>query len=95
MVAIPRGAERVTLRLQLETDDYKIFWVALRDLATARVVWRSGDLVSEGNPGERIVTFTAPADVFASQRYSVDLTAMSPTGSPELIAYYPIRVGLE
>ena len=94
-IPLPRGAEQVILRLQVESDDYTTFWAALRDPPAARIVWRSPDLQSEATGSVRTVSFTLPAGSLLDQRYSVELTGVARGGATELVGVYPIRVVLE
>jgi hypothetical protein len=94
-VALARGTEHVTLRLQVESDDYSTFWAALRDLSTTGIVWRSGDLPAEASASDRIVTVTVPASSLFAQRYSIELSGVGRGGSTELVGHYLIRVVLE
>jgi hypothetical protein len=94
-VLLPRSTEQATLRLQVESDAYAVFWAALRDPATARIVWRSGDLPAEVSASDRIVSVTMPVSLLLAQRYSVELSGVTRGGSSELVGHYPIRVVLE
>jgi hypothetical protein len=94
-VSIPRGTGQVSLRLQVESDEYATFWAAVRDPVTTRHVWRSRDLAAEASGGDRIVTFTVPVETLLSQRYSVELFAVTAGGSAELVVQYPVRVVLD
>lgn len=95
VVSIPKGTEQVTLRLQLESDAHESVWAAVREAASARILWRSPDLAAEGRGRERTVTVFVPASTFRPQLYSLDVTGLSASGSPELLAQYPFRVVLE
>jgi hypothetical protein len=92
--SVPRGTEQVTLRLQVESDNYTNFWAALRDLATTRIVWRSGDLPAEASGSDRIVTFTLPVSALVAQPYAVELFGVA-RGSAEPVGHYLIHVVLE
>jgi hypothetical protein len=95
IISIPQGTGQVTLRLQVESDAYRGFWAAVRDLATTRIVWRSGDLTAASSAGEQIVTFTIPANSLDAQRYSVELSGIGQDGATELVGHYILRVVLE
>jgi hypothetical protein len=95
IISIPQGTGQVMLRLQVESDSYTAFWAALRDPATARIVWRSADLTAASSAGEQIVTLTIPASAFRAQRYSVELTGMAADGATEVIGHYTVQVVLE
>lgn len=94
-ISIPNGTEVLELRLQTEADAHGTFWAALRDPATTRAIWRSGDLAPEVTGMERIVTATIPVKLLATQRYIVELSGIDRTGRMELIGHYAIRVVLE
>jgi len=91
-VSIPRGTGQVSLRLQVESDEYATFWAAVKDPVTTRIVWRSGDLGADPSGGNRTVTLTLHVDMLVSQRYIIELFAITAGGSPELLVQYPVRV---
>ena len=94
-ISVPSGTGTLELRLQTEADGFETFWAALKDPATARTVWRSGDLPPEVTSAERIVPVTIPVELLATQRYIVELSGTDRTGRTELIGHYVIRVVLE
>jgi hypothetical protein len=94
-LVIPRGTDRLALRLPVESDGYERFWVALKDPATGRAVWRSEDVQPASSAGDRSLTVTVPASVFAAQRYTVELVAPGRTGVSEIVASYAVRIMLE
>lgn len=95
ILSMPKATEQVQLRLQLESDSHAIFWAALREIGSSRIVWRSPDLSAAGTGSERTVTLVVPASIFSAQLYAVELTGASSTGSADLLAHYPVRVVLE
>ena len=94
-ISLPRGADQVTWHLQVESDAYSIFWAALRDLATSRIVWRSGDLAAETSGSDRVVTVAIPASALVNERYAIELSAIDSRGSAELVGHYVVRLVLE
>ena len=95
-VAVPRGTDRVTLRLQLETDEFPWYQVALKDPITNRVLWRGGYLLRakpEGN--SKAVSVSLSAKLFKPQNYIMEVSGVSRSGAPELISGYPVKIVLE
>ena len=94
-IGLPRGTEQVRWRLQLESDAHATFWAALRDLATSRIVWRTGDLAAETSGVDRVVTLTVPASVLVNERYMIELSGIDERGSAELVGHYAVRLVLQ
>jgi hypothetical protein len=94
-LAVPKRAEQVVLRLQIETNEYATFWAALRNPDTGGIVWRTPDVPSEPGAGDRTVSITIPVSSLHAQRYAVELSGISRSGPEELIGTYVIRVVLE
>ena len=94
-IAVPRRAEHVVLRLQVEVAGYARFWTALRDVENDRIVWRSADLSSEATGADRIVSLTVPVSALRTQRYAIELSGVGARGAAELVAEYSVRVVLE
>lgn len=95
VVSMAPGITDVTLRLVVETDEYRAFWAAMKDSATSDARWRSPDLTARTEGNDRVVTVSVPAAVFEPRRYLVELSGIAPDGQVELIAQYPVRVVLE
>lgn len=94
-ISIPRGSRDVVLRLTVESDAYRNFWVAVRDPSANRAIWRSADLSSAPDGANQIVTLTIPVASLRPGRWLAELSAVLPDSSVELIANYPIRIVLE
>ena len=87
-LSIPKGTELVSLRLPVEDGAYDVFWAALKDLSTSRVVWRSDDIRAAARDGDRLVTVTIPMSSLAAQRYSVELVGVNRSGLSEVVTNY-------
>ena len=94
-IALPRGTEQVRWRLQVESDAYATFWAALKDLATSRIVWRTGDLAAETIGSDRVVTLTVPASALVNERYVIELSGIDERGSAEPVGHYAVRLVLQ
>jgi hypothetical protein len=90
-VSIPPATDRVTLRLQLESDDFPIYRAALKDPASGQTVWSGGDLKARSEGQKRIVSLSVPATVLKQQNYSVELTGVPEQGASEILSSYVFK----
>src|SRR5262245_44284632 len=60
-IAVPRGADALTLRLPIEADDFRLYRATLKDPANNTSLWRSGILTPTTADGTKIVDLTVPA----------------------------------
>jgi len=81
-IAIPRGAAAIALRMEPEADEFARYRASLKELASDRVVWRSGELTPKPSGGAKIVEATVPSALLTPQRYVVELAGMPARGAP-------------
>jgi hypothetical protein len=94
-IVIPRSAEMVNLRLQLDADDFSSYRAVLTEAATSRVVWQSGNLRATPESRTRSISFALPARLLQPGTYGVNVTGLSAGGASESIASYAFRVVIE
>lgn len=92
-ILVPPGTHRAVFYLELESDDFKEYRSALRDLATNQIVWRSDKLTPRyhGNDG-RAVTVSFSSVLLKRGNYTLELTGTGPAGAEEFVASYTFRV---
>ena len=90
-ITLPATAESVTLRAELEMDDFPRYRAILKDPASDRVLWRSSPLTVESQGAARVVPVMIPARHFATQRYFLELEGVTDAGAAEPIATYAFR----
>ena len=90
---IAKGTELVALTLKMETNDFPVYKVALKNPGTDEVVWRSENI----NPDASTDSILAglPVSVLKSQNYLVELYGVPASGGSEIIGGYPFRVVME
>jgi hypothetical protein len=94
-VTVPRGgAGEVDVRLQLESDDFPRYRVALVAGPGTPVLWRRGALQATSQDDIRFVTLRVPVRILTARTYNLDLTGVSSVGEADLIASYVFRVVL-
>ena len=91
-ISMPAGTDRVQLRLQLESDDFPSYRVALKDSVGSRVLWRKSDVKARAEGEARVVSINIPAGLLKQQNYVIELMGVSSGGRKEFISAYPLRV---
>jgi len=94
-ISIKPGTDLVVLLLTLESDDFPVYRVVLRDPATKQVLWRSATMTSTSTGEKKAVSVTVRAGLLKQQNYIAELTGIPARGSPELIGGYPFRAVLK
>jgi hypothetical protein len=92
VLKLPLGADQALFHLQLESDDFTGYRVALRNPATNQVVWSSGLLHSAARGEKRVVSVLTPGTLFESQNYTLELTGVAAGGAAEFAGSYTVRV---
>lgn len=91
-IRIPAATTSVTVRAELEIDDFPRYRAILKNPATGRVLWRSSALTAEGQGASRVVPVMIPSRHFDTQRYFIELEGLSASGTAEPITTYAFRV---
>lgn len=94
-VFVPQGTDQVRLRLQLESDDFPAYQVALKDPATNQIIWHSAKLKARPEGQAKAVSISLAASLLKQQNYSLELTGIPASGPSELASSYIFRVVME
>ena len=94
-VSIKPGTDLVVLLLTLESDDFPVYRVVLRDPATKQPLWRSASMSSTSAGEKKAVSVSVRAGLLKQQNYIAELTGVPARGNPELIGGYPFRAVLK
>lgn len=86
------GAGVVSFELQIETARFTRYEAALRDPATARIVWRSPPLAASRSNEPPSVSVAVPANVMEPQHYSLELSGRRGDAAREIIGSYAFQV---
>src|SRR5215467_1814343 len=84
-ISVRPGTDLVVLVLTLESDDFPMYRVALRDPATNQVLWRSASTTSTPAGEKKAVSVSVRAGLLKPQNYIAELTGIPARGNPELI----------
>jgi hypothetical protein len=93
LLSLPRGTSRIDFHLELESDDFPEYRVALRDPVTGRILWRSGTLKAQTGGQSSTVSIVLPAKLLKRQNYMLELTGGRGNGDKEVLGSYVFRVG--
>src|SRR5262249_24938426 len=94
-ITLQRNAEAVTLRLQLEGDEYSRYEVAIKDADGGRLIWRSGRLRTVTMGDRKLLPVALRANQLSSGTYAAEVSGISARGEAESIDRYPFRVVLQ
>lgn len=88
---IPRGADLVRMRLDLDRDNYKSHRAVLETIDGKRF-WSSGSLKAQPTSSGKVATLTLPASLFTRGDYILTLSGVNAVGSLENVAEYYFNV---
>jgi hypothetical protein len=95
-VSVTGGIDLVVLLLTLESDDFPVYRVSLKDSATNQIVWLSTNLEAAPGGSTKIVVVSFPSHLLKQKNYVLKLSGVSSKeGRAELIGGYPIRVAIK
>jgi hypothetical protein len=92
-LSLPPGTTRVDLHLDLESNDYPQYQVALKSLRADQIVWHSGKLKAETKGQGSAVSVSVPAALLKPETYQLELTGSPSSGEPQLVSTYVFRIG--
>ncbi len=81
--------DSVAVRLELESNDYELYRVALRNPSNGQILWQSGKINS--NKAKNSLNITFPAKMLKSQVYSLEINGLLKDGTTEIISDYYFR----
>lgn len=91
-IAVPPGLDVVAFELELEASDFSQYQVALKDPATARIVWRSGVVTPVSSRRPPAVAVTVPASLLKPQHYSFELSGRTRGATFDVVGSYAFQM---
>ena len=89
-VSIPASTGYVAMQLELESNDYPAYRVALVDSSNNQVLWRSGKINATTN-GKALSVRLRPG-LLKPQTYLLQVSGVPANGRSEVVGDYPFRV---
>lgn len=91
-LTVPRGTTRVDFRLDLESNDYPHYRIALKSFENEKVLWHSGPLRAVTKNQSSTLSTSVPAGLLRQQIYQIDVTGTPSGGHGESVSSYVFRV---
>jgi hypothetical protein len=82
----------VAFRLELETNEFPRYQVAVKDAETDRIVSQSRNLRAASRGDSKSLSVTLSAALLEPKRYAIDLSGVRPEGGSDFIGTYSFRV---
>lgn len=83
------------IQLQLESDDYPSYRVALKGDAAGTEVWSSERLTASSKGESKVLEVHIPAKLLKSQTYSLVVSGIGRDGIAELVSDYAFRTAIK
>lgn len=94
-LSISSQTTEINMKLELETDDFPVFLVALTDETGNVNLWHSGKVNAAGKGENKFLNVRFPAKLLKSKIYSLEVSGVSFEGKTEIIGNYPFRAVLK
>jgi hypothetical protein len=91
-IAVPSGVDRLGFELRLESNDFPMYQVGLKDPAGNTIVWRSGWIAARPSAGRPSVSLAIPGHLLKPQHYSLDLRGRRQAGAAEVVGSYAFEI---
>lgn len=91
-IAVPDGAEYLTLQLPLESNEHDTYAAELKALPARNVVFGSGRLRSYGPAASPTVAVSLSVDLLQPQLYFLELNGLNAGGDAVPVASYTFRI---
>lgn len=94
-VSVPSGVDALPMRLELESDEFPEYQVALKQPSSDRAIWHSARLKAEAAGKIKSLYVSIPSNVLKQQTYVLEARGIPAKGAPEFISSYVFRVVLD
>jgi hypothetical protein len=91
-VAVPSTTGRLGFELRLESNDFPMYQVGLKDPSVNKIVWRSEWMAAKASGGQPSVQVAVPHRVLKPQHYSLDLSGRRAGGGAEVVGSYAFEI---
>jgi len=91
-LSISPQTDSAAMQLELESDDYAVYRVALRNPSDNRILWQSGRLKAKSGGENKRLNISFSTNLLKSQVYSLEVSGISADGTAEIISNYSFRI---
>lgn len=92
ILKVPASADYLSISLELETDDFPLYRVALKNTANNKTLWQSGKLKAKTKGEGKSLSVKFRAGLLKEGNYILDVSGLSAEETSENIIGYPFRV---
>ena len=89
--SIPKDTTEIKVNLELETDDFPIYRVALTDESGSVNLWRSGRIKAAAKGENKSLPVRFPAKLLKSKIYTLVVSGINAESKTEIISNYSFR----
>lgn len=89
---VPASANYLSIRLEMESDDFPLYRVTLKNTANNQTLWRSGKLKTKTKGDGKSLLIKFRSGLLKEQNYILEVSGLSDEGAVENIIGYPFRV---
>lgn len=88
-LTLAKNLSSVNFKLELESDDFEFYRVALKNPNDGKILWQSGKLKADKSAS---LNANPPAKLLSSQIYFFEVSGITSDGNAEIISNYSFRV---
>lgn len=94
-LSIAKETTEISMNLELETDEFPVYLVALADETGSVNLWHSGKVKATGKGENKSLNIRFPAKLLKSKIYLLVVSGVKSGAGDEIISNYPFRAVLE
>ncbi len=94
-VPIKKNVKTVKILLELESDDYPGYRVAVMEAADGRELWQTPTIKPADVEGRRVLELLLPAHTLKVRTYSLAVSGVNQDGDAEIVSSYTFRAEIE
>jgi hypothetical protein len=91
-VAITKNVTAVKMQLELESDDYPGYRVAVTEAAGGKELWQTATIKPANVEGRKVLELLFPSKTLESRNYSLVVSGVKQEGGVEIVSSYAFRV---
>ena len=94
-VAITKNVTAVRMQLELESDDYPGYRVAVTEAAGGKELWQTSTIKPANMEGRKVLELLLPVNTLKNRTYSLAVSGVKQDGDVENVSSYAFRVEIK
>lgn len=91
-LSVPAKTAAVAMRLELESNEYDLYRVALKNPSSSEIVWQSGRIKSKSIGENKALNIRFPAKLLKPRTYTLEVSGINGDGAAQFVGDYPFRI---